>query len=183
MDTAVDGIEIYAPQLTTLINVRGGYDAGPAYGVHAALLEPQQLNSSKQQLRVQQAALYPVVEVGACWCLLAGSPSGLVGGTTRVVQTTETIVGSMTSGSTGIPSVSSDLTAVTTSSNYPSSTTITTAADGGANSPSLQELLEGTSMVREGVAMRATEQCVELIGRCYRLVWRFQPIATRWFLR
>ncbi len=94
----------------------------------------------------------------------------------------ETVVGSITSTSTGIPSVSSDFTAVTTSSNYPSSSTITTAADGGTNSPSLQELLEGTSMVREG-AMRATEQCVVLIGRCYRLVWRIQPIATRWFLR
>ena len=64
MDTAVDGIEIYAPQLTTLINVRSLDGGTSVHGVYLGDV-PQQLNSSKQQLRVQQAALYPIVEVCA----------------------------------------------------------------------------------------------------------------------
>lgn len=52
----------------------------------------------------------------------------------------------------GVASVSSDLTDASSASSYPTSTDLNNAANGGANTPSLEELLRaGSSMVRDRV--------------------------------
>lgn len=67
--------------------------------------------------------------------------------------------------STGVGSVVSDLDDASTSSNYPTSTEIDTAADGGANTPSLQELLSGSSSMVGVESSTPRDQLVTSLGQ------------------